>query len=130
MKNTPLLKREDCLEAWSSVCVSALISRMVLCATTLAHHSENIFETTRHQIWFQKKNGQVHSFNIPSYKAMEDMILILDEKKWSSIKDQHARQLLKALYDVPEEHKEDCKNYSFEQLISCLETYTFGPQFQ
>lgn len=125
MKNAPLLKKEDCLNAWSSVCVSALIQRMVLCATMLAHNSENIFETTRHQIWFQKKNGQVHSFNIPSYKAMEDMILILDEKKWSSIKEQHARQLLKALYDVPEECKKDCKNYSFEQLISCLETYTF-----
>lgn len=130
MKNTTLLKREECLEAWYPICVSALMERMSDCATMLAHNSENIFETTRNQIWFQKENGQVHSFNIPSYKAMEEMILILDMKKWSSIKDQHARQLLKALYWVSEEHRADRKNYSFEQLISCLETYTFGSQFQ
>lgn len=54
---------------------------------------------------------------------MEEMIL--DQKKWDLIKDPHTRQLLKALYWVPEEHRADRKNYSFSQLISCLETYTF-----
>lgn len=119
------LNREECLEAWYPICVSALMERMSSCAFILARNAGNIIETTKDQIWFLKKNGQVHSFNIPSYKAMEEMILILDQKKWDLIKDQHARQLLKALYWVPEEHRANRKNYSFSQLISCLETYTF-----
>jgi hypothetical protein len=57
---------------------------------------------------------------------MERMITNFDLNDWDAIRyDQlGVRQLLKALYWIPEEHKKDHGGFGFGQLISCLEEIT------
>jgi hypothetical protein len=78
------------------------------------------------QIIFKKSNGQYHAFNHPSFKAMEDMKEYLQEGNWKLYGPEQAgvRQLLKALYWISEEDKQEKGGYGFGQLISCLEEFT------
>ena len=58
---------------------------------------------------------------------MEEFKEYLENGNWKLFKpsQQWVRQLLKALYWIPEEDKQEKNNYSFSQLISCLEEFTF-----
>ena len=117
---------KDLLGAWSSVCISALQDRMQSCIAMLYRNMDNIIISNETQVVFKKSNGQIHSFNYPSFDAMERMITSFDLNDWDAIRyDQvGVRQLLKALYWIPEESKKDHGGFGFGQLISCLEEIT------
>ena len=57
---------------------------------------------------------------------MEDMIIHFQTSNWEAIKNdnQGVRQLLKALYWIPEDERKDHGGFGFGQLISCLEEFT------
>jgi hypothetical protein len=80
-----------------------------------------------YHVVFKKSNGQIHSFNHISFQAMEIMMEILKSGDWNAIKDQEqgVRQLLKALYWIPEDQRQDHGGFGFGQLVSCLEEFTF-----
>ena len=118
---------KEILSAWSEVCIRALETRMDSCVSMLFRNRNNIVVSNEFQIIFKKSNGQYHSFNHPSFKAMEVMKEYLEKGIWELDKPEQAwvRQLLKALYWIPEEDKQERGGYGFGQLISCLEEFTF-----
>lgn len=115
------------LSAWLEVCIRALEARMDACVSMLFRNRDNVVVSNKFQVIFKKSNGQYHSFNHPSFKAMEDMKEYLEKGDWKLGKPEQAwvRQLLKALYWIPEEDKQERGGYGFGQLISCLEEFTF-----
>lgn len=117
---------KDLLGSWSKVCVIALNLRMDSCVSMLFRNKERILISNENQIVFKKTNGQTHSFNHPSFQAMEEMITYFQSGNWNAIKSNElgVRQLLKALYWIPEEMRQDHGGFGFGQLISCLEEFT------
>ena len=115
------------LSAWFEVCIRALELRMDACVSMLFRNRDNVVVSNKFQVIFKKSNGQYHSFNHPSFKAMEAMKEYLEKGLWKLDKPEQAwvRQLLKALYWIPEEDKQERGGYGFGQLISCLEEFTF-----
>lgn len=114
------------LSAWSEVCILALETRMDSCVSMLFRNRANIVVSNENQIIFKKSNGEFHAFNHFSFRAMEDFKEYLENGNWKLYKPEQAwvRQLLKALYWIPEENKQERGGYSFSQLISCLEEFT------
>ena len=118
---------KDLLGSWAPVCIEALEARMESCISMLFRNRNNVLVANEIQVVYRKSNGQIHSFNHPSYQAMETMIEYLKKNSWEDIKNYEpgVRQLLKALYWVSEEQKKDRGGFGFGQLISCLEEFTF-----
>lgn len=119
---------KDLLGSWAEVCVIALNMRMDACISMLFRNKDNVLISNEHQVIFKKTNGQIHAFNHFSFNAMERMIKYLQVGNWEAIKheEQGVRQLLKALYWIPEDMRKDHSNFGFGQLISCLEEFTLG----
>lgn len=117
---------KDLLGSWAPICIAALESRMESCISTLFSNRNNILFANDVQIVYRKSNGQVYEFNHPSYQAMETMVELLKQGSWEKIRNNEVgiRQLLKALYWIPEECKKDQGGFGFGQLISCLEEFT------
>ena len=120
---------KEVLSAWFKVCIRALEARMDACVSMLFRNRNNIVISNEFQIIFKKSNGQYHAFNHPSFKAMEDFKEYLENGNWKLYKPEQAwvRQLLKALYWIPEEDKQERNGYGFGELISCLEEFTLEP---
>ncbi len=99
---------------------------MDACVSMLFRNRNNIVVSNEFQIIFKKSNGQYHTFNHPSFRAMEDFKKYLENDNWKLHKPEQAwvRQLLKALYWIPEEDKQERNGYGFGKLISCLEEFT------
>lgn len=116
----------DLLDSWADTCITALNMRMDACVSMLFRNKDNIMISNEVQVVFRKANGQVHSFNHPSFQAMERMIRQFQHGDWNSIKhdNQGIRQLQKALYWITEEQRKDHAGFSFGQLISCLDEFT------
>jgi hypothetical protein len=117
---------KEIMSAWAEVCIRALELRMDACVSMLFRNRNNVVVSNECQIIFKKSNGQYHAFNHPSFKAMEDMKEYLQEGNWKLYGPEQAgvRQLLKALYWISEEDKQEKGGYGFGQLISCLEEFT------
>jgi hypothetical protein len=117
---------KDLLGSWAEVCILALNMRMDSCVSMLFRNKDNILLSNELQVVFKKANGQIHAFNHPSFNAMERMVKYFQSGDWNAIKnyDPGIRQLLKALYWIPEESKQEKGSFGFGQLISCLEEFT------
>lgn len=118
---------KDLLGSWAEVCILALNMRMDSCVAMLFRNKDNILISNEYQVVFKKANGQIHAFNHPSFNAMERMVKYFQSGDWNSIKNDNlgVHQLLKALYWIPEESKQEKGSFGFGQLISCLEEFTF-----
>ena len=119
---------KEVLSAWSEVCIHALELRMDSCVSMLFRNRNNVVVSNENQVIFKKSNGHYHAFNHPSFKAMEEMREYLQNGNWKYGYPEQVwvRQLLKALYWIPEEDKQERGGYGFGQLISCLEEFTFN----
>ena len=113
--------------AWSEVCIKALELRMDSCISMLFRNRDNVLSSNEFQIIFKKANGQIHVFDHISFKAMEDFKEYLKRYDWQKRGPESlwVRQLLKALYWIPEEDKQEKGGYGFGQLISFLEELAF-----
>ena len=114
------------LEAWADVCILALETRMDSCVSMLFRNRDNVIKADEYQVVFKKSNGQIHAFNHFSFRTMEDMLKALKQKDWRGVISSNpgCRQILKALYWIPEEYRKDHGGFGFGQLISCLEEGT------
>ena len=117
---------KDLLGSWSEVCILALNMRMDSCVSMLFRNKDNVLIANECQVVFRKSDGQIHEFNHPSFNAMERMVKYLQAANWEAVKCeiQGVRQLLKALYWIPEDMRKDHGGFSFGRLISCLEAFT------
>lgn len=115
------------LEAWADVCITALEMRMDSCVSMLFRNRENVLLADSSKIIFRKNNGQIHIFDHLSFSAMEDMCVALRHGNWKGVLSSNigCRQILKALYWIPEDMRKDHNDFGFGQLISCLEESTF-----
>lgn len=122
---------KDLLGSWANTCILALNMRMDSCVAMLFRNKDNILMSDDVQVVFKKANGQIHSFNHPSFEAMEIMVKRLQCGDWEGIKRYEAgvRQLLKALYWIPEDERKDHGGFGFGQLISCLEEFTLNTEY-
>lgn len=118
---------KDLLGSWADVLILALESRMDSCVSMLFRNRNNVIMADEYRVVFKKSNGQIHSFNHLSFQAMEIMLNTIKLGSWDEFMSQEAgvRQLLKALYWIPEDQRQDHGGFSFGQLISCLEEFTF-----
>lgn len=118
---------KDLLGSWAEICITALNMRMDSCVSMLFRNKDNILISNQIQVVFKKANGQIHSFNHSSFEAMERMVIAFQTGNWRAIKydNMGVRQLLKALYWIPEDMRKDHGGFGFGQLISCLEEFTF-----
>jgi hypothetical protein len=93
----------------------------------LFRNRNNVIRANESQVVFKKANGKIHSFNHHSFHEMEVMLDILKSSDWDAFRDQElgVRQLLKALYWITEDQRQDHGGFGFGQLISCLEEFTF-----
>lgn len=116
---------EDVIGCWADTCILALKMRMDSCVSMLFRNRENVIFADEYTITFRKANGTVHSFNYPSFQAMEKLVQDLQQKDWRSVSANKTgvRQLLKALYWIPEGERRDHGRFGFGQLISCLEEF-------
>lgn len=114
------------LEAWADVCILALETRMDSCVSMLFRNRDNVVKADEYQVVFKKSNGQIHAFNHFSFRVMEDMLKALKQKDWHGVihSNPGCRQILKALYWIPEDMRKDHGGFGFGQLISCLEEAT------
>lgn len=118
---------KDLLGSWADVLILALESRMDSCVSMLFRNRNNVIMADEYRVVFKKANGQIHSFNHLSFQVMEIMLNTIKLGNWDEFMSQEAgvRQLLKALYWIPEDQRQDHGGFSFGQLISCLEEFTF-----
>lgn len=114
---------KDLIGSWSKTCILALNLRIDSCISMLARNRDNVLISNKDQIVFKKSNGQIHTFNYCSYNAMLETIQHLESGNWEMLSRNELgiRQLLKALYWLPEEKRQDHGGFSFGQLISCLD---------
>lgn len=117
----------DVFRAYDEIMIEALEARMRNCMDMLFRNRDRVIISNDQQVVFYKDNGNIHSFNIPSFKAMEEMVQYLKEDKLPEATKyyQGIRQLQKALYWI-EKPKTDINNISFGNLISCLEELLLG----
>lgn len=108
---------QDIMNAWAPVCIEALKMRMDACIKMLERHSKDIVSADKHVIEFKKDNGDVHRFNIQSYRLMKQTVINFQNGDLSLNRDT-AYQLVKALCWIPEELKAEQKGVGFELLIS------------
>lgn len=113
---------KDILGSWTDVCVLALNLRMESCVSMLLRNKDNVILSNDSEIIFKKTNGQIHSFSHEAYVAMDAMVVSFTNGDWECIKHNQLgiRQLLKALYWIPEEERKDHGGFGFGQLIDCL----------
>ena len=97
----------DLLGSCAEVCILALNLRIDSCVSMLFRNKERILISNECQVVFKKTNGQIHSFNHFSFQAMEKMIIHFQTGNWNAIMSDEmgVRQLLKALYWIPEEYR-------------------------
>ena len=125
--NNGIERWKEIFSAWSEVCIRALGARMDSCVSMLLRNYNNIVVSNESLIIFKKSNGQYHEFNHYSFQVMTEFKEYLENGNWELRRPRQSevRQLLKALYWIPEEDKKEKNSYGFGQLISCLEGFTF-----
>lgn len=116
----------DLLSSWAPVCILALEMRMDSCVSMLFRNRNNVMHADEYRVVFKKNNGQIHSFNHQSFVAMQEIVEQFKRSAWDAISHNTigVRQLLKALYWIPESERVDHGGFGFGQLISCLEEFT------
>lgn len=109
---------KEVLCVFSNVIIDALKARADNCVKQLMEHQDSIVYSDEYRIIFKKSNGCTHSFNHPSYSAMDEAITYLNAGDYDFLERKHYDQIAKALYWI--EKPENCNGISFGNLISCV----------
>ena len=115
---------DDVVHKFSGVIVKALEDRMAACMSMLSKNIFRVVYSDEYVITFEKENGNYHSFNHASYKAMEDAINMFTVGDIFNLELPHFDQIMKALVWV--ENREDVQGISFGNLVSCIMELTLG----
>ena len=108
----------DVIGTFAELIIEALVARRFACVDMLIRNIDNIVFNDGQQIMFKKNNGQIHSFNVPSYNIMEEAINMIKKGEIRKMLPAHYDQIAKALYWV--EKPADRNGISFGNLISCV----------
>ena len=110
------------LRVYKDVLIGALTRRMQACLHNLANHLEDIvYADEEGHIIYRRKDGSLGNFNLLSFNAMKDCIILLDQALPVVLGNPiMVDQLLKALLNDTEQHHEDRGTYKYSELISML----------
>ena len=114
----PRMDYRDVIGTFAEVIIAALTARREACLDMLMRNVDNIMFNDGQQITFKKNNGQIHTFNVPSYEIMEQAIDMIKRGEIRKMVPAHYDQIVKALYWV--EKPSDKNGISFGDLISCV----------
>lgn len=120
-----LEKRSELLIAliaqFSKHMVKALEARMEACANNLVLHMDDIMFNDGIRIVYKRKDGTSHSFNVPSYQAMNEAVATLRKAEYKKFCQNPGfiDQTLKALYWV-EKPEDESGKFKYSDLISAL----------
>lgn len=115
----------DIIGAFSKRIIESLKRRQEACVAKLVKNMGSAFvQEFGAQIFF-KEGKCLCTFNIPSYKVMDECIDMLKHSQFRSlIEHEHAfvfvDQILKALLNDPEQNHEDAGGFKYSQLVSLL----------
>ena len=109
----------DVIGTYADLIITAIEARREACLDMLMRNLNNIVSNDGIQVTFKKNNGTYHTFNVPSYEAMEDIIDFMRKGDFKSLNHAHFDQIAKALYWV-EKPTSDRNGISFGNLISCI----------
>lgn len=129
----------DVIMQWKDKLITALKARQEACRNLLVENAENIQEclVCPETIPYANKKNVLRFFNIKSYDAMEDMILLLEKNPsdlidlYFSVQEDYetnvlayhmARQASKAIAWLPFEERKNEGTVSYEMLASYLDT--------
>ena len=115
---------DEVLHKFSGVIVKALEDRMAACMNMLSKNIFRVVYSDEYVITFEKENGNYHTFNHASYKAMEDAINMFTVGDVFNLELPHFDQIMKALVWI--EDRKDVQGISFGNLISCVMELTLG----
>lgn len=113
----------EAVMAWREVCIKALRMRIDACMEMLFRNKDRVVGSDERGVLFKKKNGNIHHFSHASCFAMEAFIEILEEAESAgdiTFDALQIQQLMKALYWIPDELKNDHQGIGFGELIDCL----------
>ena len=114
----PRMDYRDVIGTFAEVIIAALTARREACLDMLTRNIDNIVHNDGQQIIFKKNNGSYHTFNVYTYKAMDNAIALISKGDFKLLKKMHYDQIAKALYWI--EKPADRNGISFGNLISCL----------
>lgn len=120
----------EVMEAWAPVIISALQARMESCVNMLCRNQERIIKHNKQEVVFLKKNGKVHTFNYHTFNSMKGTVDLYNSGTpiVAAIHEyQTSMQVIKALYWITEEQRQDHDGFSFGELISVLEYMVLNP---
>ena len=113
------------LRVYKDILIGSLTRRMQACSHNLAAHLEDIIYADENgHIVYRRKDGSLGNFNLPTFNAMRDCIILLDQALPVVLENPiMIDQLLKALLNDTEHHNEDRGTYKYSDLISMLCDY-------
>ena len=114
-------KEQDiqCLKANKELLVNALKARIQECENNLADNVKHAFAPNEYQIFWQRNDGELDYFNIPSYECMKNTVQLLENEQFVDVaRDRFALdQIVKALLNTKIDGR---GSYSWNKLTSAL----------
>ena len=110
------------LRVYKDILIGSLTRRMQTCLHNLANHLEDIiYADEKGNIIYRRKDNSLGNFNLPTFEAMRDCIILLDQALPVVLENPlMIDQMLKALLNDTEQHHEDRGTYKYSELISML----------
>jgi len=121
----------DVLGTYSVVIIQSLDRRMTACCRNLLNHLNDIIFNDGCHISYQRKDGSIGTFNVPSFQAMEDCKEALLTSNFKAVLKNvvWVDQIIKALLNDRELLRDDSDTFKFSELVSLLcEVHAMGPR--
>lgn len=112
----------DLIGSFSDIIKESLERRMAACQQNLVNHIQDVeFNDGRH-IVYRRKDNSFGTFNVPTFQGMQDCVKALEQSQYKSVLKNKLwiDQILKALLNDTEQHREDQGTFKYSDLISML----------
>lgn len=112
----------DIIGAFSPRIIASLQRRMQACQKNLLNHLDEIEYNDGFSICWRRKDGSGGTFNIPSFKAMQDATKALEMSCFKSFVQEKLwiDQTIKALLNDTEQDHSDMGGFRYSELVSIL----------
>lgn len=118
-----IVTKEYVLKAWKDVIVHALDARLTACKSNLYDNRNRVTYVDDNRIEYKTEEGRVCNYNIHTADTIINLIAKLQKGEYTQISFADAIQMLKALYWVPMDQRENRTNISFDDLYTTLLYY-------
>ena len=112
----------DMLGMYSDKLITVLQNRMQACQQNLINHLNDVEFNDGQHIVYRRKDNTLGSFNVPSFKAMQDCVKALENSAYKSVLQNKLwiDQILKALLNDPDNKPVDRDEFKYSNLVSML----------